>query len=198
MSAAHDRVIVLAAGRGTRMGGPKALMDVGGRPWWQWQMERLGAAGLESVWVVSEEVLAAMEEGGPEAEWFAMGDPDEPMFDSIVTGVSALEGEPDVRGVFILPVDVPAPAPAVWQALAADASVGVPTFESRHGHPLYLSWSWIEEHVLPVRAHTESYRLDAMIRDTLREVPVTDPDVVTNLNTLADVEAWLARRPRPA
>jgi CTP:molybdopterin cytidylyltransferase MocA len=174
------------------MGGPKALMDVGGRPWWRWQMERLDAAGLESVWVVSEDVRDTMEEGGADAEWFAMGDGDEPMFDSVVAGVSALEDEDDVRGVFILPVDVPAPRAPVWEELASAGPVVVPTFEGKHGHPLYLSWGWVEERVLPVRAHAEQYRLDAMIRAEVREVDVDDPSVTMNLNTPEDVKRWLA------
>ena len=193
MSTPHDRVIVLAAGRGSRMGGPKALMDVGGRPWWQWQMERLDAAGLESVWVVSEEVRAAMEESDADAEWLAMGDPDEPMFDSIVAGVSALEDLGDVRGVFILPVDVPAPASRVWQALAAAEPVAAPTFNARRGHPLYLTWSWVEAHVFPVRAQADRRRLDEMIRGHVRDVPVDDPDVVTNLNRPEELAQWAAR-----
>ena len=53
-------VVVLAAGRGTRMGGPKALMEVRGRVWWRWQREWLApaeAAGATVVWLVSPVVV---------------------------------------------------------------------------------------------------------------------------------------------
>ena len=36
------------------MGGPKALMQVGGRVWWRIQEERLGAAGVAPVNMVSD------------------------------------------------------------------------------------------------------------------------------------------------
>ena len=60
-------MIMLAAGRGTRMGSPKALMSVGGRAWWREQQERLTELRIASLWVVSEQVRRAMggESGAP-------------------------------------------------------------------------------------------------------------------------------------
>jgi CTP:molybdopterin cytidylyltransferase MocA len=105
--------IVLAAGRGRRMGGPKALMTVGGLPWWQTQESRLAAAGVQRLWVVSAEVERAMRSGPAVAPPLVPADPDAPMFESVRAGVSAAGAASG--GAFILPVDVPAPGRSTWQ-----------------------------------------------------------------------------------
>jgi choline kinase len=51
------RAIILAAGRGSRMGGltedaPKCLVPLGGRPLLEWQLEALGGAGIDTVGIV--------------------------------------------------------------------------------------------------------------------------------------------------
>ncbi|WP_431312374.1 NTP transferase domain-containing protein [Sphingomonas natans] len=48
------RVIILAAGRGTQRGnittdGPKCLVEIGGRPGIEWQLDALHAAGIRNV-----------------------------------------------------------------------------------------------------------------------------------------------------
>ncbi len=59
--------IVMAAGRGTRMGSrlPKPLVPVAGRPILQWLLEALGAAGVRRISVVvghrADEVRAALD-----------------------------------------------------------------------------------------------------------------------------------------
>lgn len=195
MSEAGDWVVVLAAGRGSRMGGPKALMTMGGETWWRVQMRRLGEAGLRQVWVVSDAVRDAMEAGEPsseEVEWLVVADADAPMFESVLAGVSALEGEDGVRGVFVLPVDIPAARAKTWEALRGGADdVRVPVFGSGAGHPIWLGWDFVTAHVLPAPVDS---RLDALTADVAQLVPVDDPSVAANLNTPGDVEVWLRGR----
>ncbi|MDG1525567.1 MAG: NTP transferase domain-containing protein, partial [Candidatus Thalassarchaeaceae archaeon] len=60
------RCIVLAAGASTRLGQPKALVDVGGKPLIQYLVERLENAGLKPVIVtraeLSVDILLALPE----------------------------------------------------------------------------------------------------------------------------------------
>jgi CTP:molybdopterin cytidylyltransferase MocA len=109
---------VLAAGRGWRMGGPKALMSASGMPWWRLQALALDSIGVRGLWVVNREVFAAMGADAPRA---VIADADAPMFESIRTGIAALQAEP-IDAVFILPVDVPAPRRAVWESVAAQGA----------------------------------------------------------------------------
>lgn len=177
--------IVLAAGRGTRMGGPKALMSVRGRAWWRVQEERLERAGVERVWVVSREVEAVMagEEGAPGRR--VIGDSAAPMFASVLAGVGEARG----AGVFVLPVDVPAPGGAVFGALAAGAGdgVAVPVFQGKRGHPAALSARWVGARLASA---LPDQRLDALIAEDVVEVEVQDSVVLVNLNTPAEVRAW--------
>jgi len=186
-------VLVLASGRGTRMGGPKALMAVAGRPWWMIQCERLAGAGAAPVWVVSPPVRAAMlgtiVSSSQCPPRFVDGDPGAPMFESIRRGVEFLAlSRP--RGVFVLPVDVPAPERGTWNALrqGVDGNVTVPACGARRGHPIYMPWAFAQTLI----GAPASARLDELIAGCSRSIEVSDPAVTTNLNTPDGVRAWEA------
>jgi len=173
------------------MGGPKALMDVRGRPWWRRQHEAITAMDLEATWVVSPEVDGAMADHADAPQRRARSSPDAPMFQSILAGVESLADSPPV-GVFILPVDVPAPGAGVWRALEATGRVAVPRCAGRGGNPVFLPWSWVRASILG-RAAGDGPRLDHLIAPDAMYVDVDDPSVVANLNRPEDVAAWLAR-----
>lgn len=199
---ADDRVLVLAAGRGTRMGTPKALMPVGGEPWWVRQMRRIGEAGLEQTWVVSRAVRAGMGDGGGGAD-LVLADASAPMYESLETGLIHLSASPP-RGVFVLPVDVPTPVGGVFGALSGGGggmvSPVVPVYRGATGHPVYLTWGWVCDRILTA-AHggraapivDEARRLDRLIGAGGVRIEVDDPAVAVNLNTPADVQDWCAR-----
>jgi CTP:molybdopterin cytidylyltransferase MocA len=172
------------------MGGPKALMPVAGRAWWKVQEERLAHAGVARTWVVSDPVRRAISTHAHPPAHMASADPDAPMFASVLAGAAAAGPG---AGLFILPVDVPAPARYVFLALRAAAQhrASVPTLHGHRGHPIALSPSWAARAL----AHANpDQRLDHLTaRDTV-EVEVSDPAVLVNLNTPEDAAAWAARR----
>jgi len=174
------------------MGGPKALMRVGGQGWWEIQEERLERAGATRIWVVSPEVRRAMSRC---ASRMVDGDPAAPMFQSVKAGIAAAGDS-----VFVLPVDVPACGRETLEALAAAAEdrVTVPTFGGKRGHPVGLSAVWIRRVLSPLfrgeclrpEVSLEKLRLDQLIAADEREVAVDDPAVVVNLNTPEDLARW--------
>lgn len=176
------------------MGGPKALMTVGGRPWWRWQVERLGAAGMASCWVVNGGVMSAFASCPDAPSVQTLADASAPMFESILTGLRSLGCVPPF--VHVLPVDVPCPLPTTFATLERRAAggVAVPTRLGLRGHPVCLARTWIERHVLAASLGGDA-RLDRLIRGwtTTVETP-DDPDTTINLNTPRDVDAWLASR----
>jgi CTP:molybdopterin cytidylyltransferase MocA len=185
-------VLVLAAGRGTRMGGPKVLMSVDGLPWWRVQRGRLDAIGLEQVWLVSPETRSVLEAEADGPTQLVDADSSEPMFETVMRGLGAIEAKP-CDGVFVLPIDVPAAEPSVWRALAETRQVAVPVCDRKCGHPLYLPWAWIQTHLLDEHPPPGA-RLDRLIRPMRMEVSVVDPAVTINLNTESDVDRWLGLR----
>ena len=101
----RETVLVLAAGKGARMGTPKALMTVDGRPWWRVQRERIAGTGASDLWVVSEAVETAIGADAMKPP-IVRSDSEAPMFVSICAGLRALVEAPP-RAVLVLPVDVP-------------------------------------------------------------------------------------------
>jgi molybdenum cofactor cytidylyltransferase len=191
--------VVLAAGRGARMGGPKALMrmpsaDGEGTPWWKFQEAALGRIGVRSVWVVSEVVEATVRDAADKPRRLVVADSGAPMFVSLVCGVQeAAALRP--AGVFVLPVDVPVPAAAVWEALAGAGEVVVPEFQGRRGHPVYLPWGFAERllgEAARAGADAGRMRLDELIAPVVRPVAVLDGSIAVNLNTPEDVRRYVA------
>lgn len=188
--------LVLAAGRGNRMGGPKALMTVEGEPWWRTQSRRLLESGLEATWVVSPDVCNALRNQPSAPASMVTADPDAPMFTSILAGVRTL-ADLTPRGLFILPVDTPAPARRVWSAIAGTDRPRIPSCRGKHGHPVFVPWS-IAETVLSLSSSPSlkdgPARLDRIIAPTAEVIEVDDPAVCINLNTPTDIDRYLASK----
>lgn len=183
-------VIVLAAGEGRRMGSPKALMEFDGEAWWRRQQRALATLGVLQVWIVSPQVEAILADADDAPPLRHVGDPEAPPFDSLLIGLQALMQQ-EVSGVFVLPVDVPCPLRAVWQALAGPDGPTVPVQGERRGHPPFLPWAWVERRILSAGAATPQ-RLDEVLRGEAVEVQVLDPRVVLNLNTPDDLARYRA------
>jgi CTP:molybdopterin cytidylyltransferase MocA len=179
------------------MGVPKALMPTGAGAWWKVQAARLDGMGLGATWVVSDQVRDAIAaDSGPPAR-MVVASSSAPMFASVLLGLRSLLPEPP-EGVFILPVDTPAPAAGVWRALAATRAVAAPHFEGRGGHPVYLPWTWVAAMLDGPAAQAPdpaALRLDELIAAEARAVPVSDAAVVRNLNTVDDLRSYLADLP---
>lgn len=177
-------VLVLAAGRGERMGTPKALMRVLGTAWWVRQQDAITRLGLAPVWVVSELVLRATDGEIARCARAVVASDGAPMFESFLVGVNALREDPP-EGVFVLPVDVPMTGLDVLDALRCAGPVAAPRFGTDNGHPLWLEWNWLSERL----STSHPARLDDLTSPDRVLVDVRDPLVAMNLNRSSDVEA---------
>lgn len=183
--------LVLAAGRGVRMGGPKALMPVGRELWVDVQRRRLENAGVDTVWVVSKQVRAGLRRRAENMD-LVEADSDAPMFESLLTGLRFVRARAP-KCVFVLPVDTPAPRPDVFTSLFHAGSVAAPEFRGQAGHPIVLPWTWVEDELFTreVSFAPADRRLDVLTRPHIRMIAVDDPDVSVNLNTPENMKAWL-------
>lgn len=183
-------LVVLAAGEGRRAGGPKAWIQVAGRPWLSHQLQALSRAPVGRLMVVlAAPPPEAFAELLPEENWALNPQPELGPFHSLQCGLRALGVPRAVPGVFVLPVDVPAPSPEVFEALSRalpGAPAAVPEFEGRGGHPVLLSGESANL-LLKVDPAAPVARLDRWLREAhARRVPVLDARVRMDLNSSLD------------
>jgi CTP:molybdopterin cytidylyltransferase MocA len=196
-------LVVLAAGRSSRLGIPKGLVEVKGQLWLELQLEAARVAGVSRAIVVlnreSEPLyLASVPSLRRGTHVVINEDPDRGSFSSLLCGLGVVSA---AAPAFVLPVDVPAAKAEVWSDLAAALRPGVdaavPLLEGegpgRGGHPVLLGASFIAHlRSLPAEA-ARTARLDHLLEGRRRlqsvtQVTVRDESVRLNLNTPSDWE----------
>jgi molybdenum cofactor cytidylyltransferase len=186
-------VVVLAAGRSSRMGEPKGLVPFRGRPWLLAQLDAIASAGGRAVIVLGtdrERYLQALPGLAQRARLAFNDDPDRGPFSSLQCGLAAATSAAPAAAVFVLPVDVPAASPAVWRALrqalagSPTADAVVPELEGRGGHPVLLSPSTAA--LLQSRPATSRLDVELAALPQILRAPVKDPFIRLNLNAPPD------------
>ena len=203
MSAAGPRLagLILAGGASRRMGRPKALLEWGGKPLLQHQINELTAAGCDPLVVIVAAPAAKIRAGvrcAPPCRWVENVETEGGRASSVRLGAAQLaEALGEVGGaVVVVNVDQPCRAETVRRLEAAwrsgGAAIVAPRYEGRSGHPVLFSGALGEE----LRAVEEASQGLRALRERHRErtalVAVDDPLVVVDLNTPAEYEA--ARR----
>ncbi len=136
-------IVLLAAGKSSRMGEPKGLVRVAGRPWIDHQLRSLD--GRRVILVLGDDRERYLTEIPSLAQRVVIvvnPAPERGPFSSLQVGLALVTpGAP----AFVLPIDVPAASAPVWtrleQALAGGWAAAVPTHgeDDRGGHPVLLS-----------------------------------------------------------
>jgi CTP:molybdopterin cytidylyltransferase MocA len=133
--------IVLAAGRGARMGGPKALLALQGETFLARVARLLRRPGVERVTaVLGHDADRVRQEAGlsPDVHTVVNARYADGMLTSILAGLDDAEAA-GAAAVLVQPVDhpliEPATVDAVIAALAGGATIAVPSHGGRRGHP---------------------------------------------------------------
>jgi nicotine blue oxidoreductase len=187
--------VILAAGSGRRMGGPKARLRIGGESFLARVARLLARPGVASVAaVVGRETLGA-DAAGPPAGVALLENPrpEEGMLSSILLGLDGAEAA-RADAVLLHPVDHPLVEPAtvdrVVAALQAGALIAVPTYGSRRGHPGgFAGAAWPALRAAPAARGARAVLADHP--DWVVHVP-GDPGCVLGIDTPADYERWIA------
>ena len=203
--------IVLAAGEGSRLGGPKALAEAAGRPLVAWVADTCRRALVDEVIVVAgpeaeavEAAVAALpesveDEAAPvrvvrNERW------SEGKTGSLQCGWRAVDGPVHA---LVFPVDHPAVRLVTLDVLlgvfgyaAATPEAVVPVIQEgearRRGHPIVLQGRLKDE----VLALGPDEPLNRFVREReVLEVPVDDDAVLLNVDTLADLQRAAERLP---
>jgi molybdopterin-guanine dinucleotide biosynthesis protein A len=125
MRASSDIVaVVLAGGRGRRLGEPKMLADLDGRPLLRHALVNARAAGLDAV------VVAKPGTALPPLDVPVLREPESPAH-PLLGIVTALRELPDARGIVVLGGDLPFVPPALIRKLADAPGPLVPSADGR-------------------------------------------------------------------
>lgn len=189
--------IVLAAGRSSRMGSPKALLDFRGEPFVVRILEAFEALDLKTRVVVvgpgaeATEIKTALTphdclvaenpnvDGGPIA--------------SLRAGLKAIQAVAPT-GALVWPVDLPhVRVDTVERLLDVFRRNGplaaVPRFGTRRGHPIIWGSAAFGELEQSEAARRDGARVVLRAHQAdIKEVPVDDPAVIDDLNTPEDYE----------
>ena len=194
--------VILAAGRGTRLGGPKALLAWPLLPQ-RWlvplaiaHLEALASHGPALV-VVRAEVGRALGRHAPLAfssqRRLVISDAADALgpAGSIAAAMPALDLS-ETRRVLIMPVDVPPVSGALVRALAAALDEGAraarPVHAGRGGHPVVVSAPLLAPYLEP-----EPPPLRELLRSlgaARADVVVDDPQVTMDIDTPDDLARW--------
>jgi molybdenum cofactor cytidylyltransferase len=186
---------ILAAGKSTRMGRPKALLRIGGRTFLQTILDTCRAVGLEGLLVLDPEppyILSANDLSGVSV--ITNDEMDAGPIGSIRSAIRQVG--PEVEGLLVWPVDFPLVTLKTVQGVVAGIGeatpIVTPAYEGRRGHPVLFGRNVFQE--LLVAPDPEGAR--SVVRSDPRRVgvvPVADEWVVTGVNTPADYEAMIAK-----
>jgi molybdenum cofactor cytidylyltransferase len=188
--------VVLAAGAGERMGGPKALLLVAGERLATLHVRRLREAGCATVLLVTRPELVAR--FGEESAVVASGAPDPA--GSLAVGLEALRPEADdlivITPVDAWPVEV-ATLAALVDAVRAGAEAATPLYAGRGGHPVVIRARALEAHRAPGSGSPPPLReVLGALGDARRRVAVDDPGIAMDLDTPEDVVAATGGAPQ--
>jgi molybdenum cofactor cytidylyltransferase len=188
--------ILLAAGVGLRMGGPKALLVVDGQPLVKAHAQRLREAGCRPIVVVVRAAIAMQVRDilreTPEAQ-VCVADTAS-MAASLVAALGCVPAQ-SVRAVVVSPIDTLPVRLATLDALlravtAPQVHIATPRYHARGGHPVVA-----RESLLQAFRDGYSGTLRELLRDAeaqRRRLDVDDPEVASDFDTPSDLAA---RRP---
>ena len=191
--------IILAAGASSRMGRPKPLLDLGGKPALARVLEACRGAALPKPVIVLGHDADGIRRGVDlSRETLVLNPhPELGMASSLREGLNALPK--DARGFLIYPADFPL---VTWRELVLleerfehdhRHQVFIPTCEGRRGHPVACDRALVAEFILlPPEAPAST----VIRKDPKRvvEIPVLNPWVARALDPpddLADARAFL-------
>ena len=192
--------IILAAGGSARMGEPKQLLSIGGRPMVRRVTESVCAAGLDQVVLVVGANAKAVEEtvAGLPVELVLNKGWTAGLSGSLRLGIGALRKE--IQAALMVLADQPALTPALLQALiaryrATRAPIVVPYFEGIRGNPVLFDRKLFPD-LLAVQGDQGGRALLARHQQQIERVETHDRAVLLDIDTRQDyddIKTWQER-----
>ena len=176
-------MILLAAGRSSRLGQPKALVDVDGQPLIQRLMNRLHQLNAEVTVVTNTDLLADIMLLCPSAHVVLNPDPEKGRTGSVQCGLaSILERNGRLpKNVLLVPADRPGWSVELVNNLLESETSACPVWNARGGHPLLM----VGDDVKAVYLAEGDAPLSSLVQR--KPLPVNFPWLHLNIDTKADL-----------
>jgi molybdenum cofactor cytidylyltransferase len=195
--------IVPAAGLGSRLGGPKLTLPLGGSTVLERVVRGLVEGGANPVLVVAppadrpwrDDLIARAERSGGTIVRLDRSTPD--MKATVAFGIRAIPTISETSGVLIAPGDSVGVAPGLVRAMIErfehnHNNIIIPTYKQKRGHPLLLPVSI----AVLIPALAEDRGIDSLVRrfeDRVIELAWNDAAAVADIDTREDYEFWRDR-----
>jgi molybdenum cofactor cytidylyltransferase len=183
-----------AAGASRRMGRPKLLLPVDGRPMVAGVVEALRGGGVREIVLVTapgDEALQtwARQNGVTVA---INPDPGRGMLSTIQEGVAALAGNLEGEILLVSPADLPhlkadTVAGLLRKMIETGAPLAHPTYHGQRGHPLAIA-PWLVPEIATLDRNIGLKQLRDRHEAELLEIAVEDAGVVQDVDTPEDYE----------
>jgi len=194
--------LVLAAGRSSRLGRPKQLLPLAGRPLLDHVLEHAAASALDEVVLVLGYEAAAIRAAVGERGQRVVVNPDYAAGQSTSLRAGLAAVDPRAEAMLVLLGDQPGVGPEVIDALLAEfrrgtAPIVVPAYGGRRGNPVLFARTVFPE-LARVTGDEGARRVVRRRDDRVVEVPVGDEpppgDVDTDDDYAALVATWEKRQ----
>jgi molybdenum cofactor cytidylyltransferase len=202
--------IIPAAGHSRRMGQPKLLLPWRGSTVIAHLVGELLAAGLSQILVVVRSSDIALTSAVESTGATVVRPPNDPpdmrssvelglqaAFKTLATSGAAVDSPQSETGWLLIPADHPIVSRSTVDALRAAwqpraRQILIPTYSGKRGHPTLFSGDFACE-VPGIPLDCGLNWLVKQNSQSIREVPVTDPGVIIDLDTPEDYQALLMR-----
>ncbi|MBP50847.1 MAG: NTP transferase domain-containing protein [Candidatus Thalassarchaeaceae archaeon] len=174
--------VLLAAGKSSRLGAPKALIEVGNRTLVGWLASRLEATGARIVIVTREEIFSEVRASVGKVPVIVNEDPESGRTGTIQVGIryfrETIEG--DIR-VLVVPVDRPGFSDSTLKTISSSIVSSSPSNFGRGGHPLIVCGRDVSR----ILSSDPDLPLNAIVKSV--KVDVEDPHLHLNIDTSEDL-----------
>ncbi len=188
--------IVLAAGTSSRMGRPKPLIRVRGRPLLEHVLTTIRNSSVGQTVVVLGHEADRIQEDIPLDDVTVVLNRDyaEGMSTSIKAGLRALDS--GTEAAFVVLADQPFVSPSTLDTLShrwteSDAKILIPTFRGVRGNPVLLDLS-LSHDLQSISGDQGCRGIFGHHQDDILEVPVDDPSILLDLDTKTQLDHVLA------
>ena len=179
--------IILAAGESSRMGSPKALLQIKGKTFLQHLIDAIRRAGLENISVVlghdAENIRSKFP--GLAVQFITNKNYQMGQLSSIQTAIKNISEEVDA--ILVCPIDRPMVSSGLIQKLTSEfiktkSPIVIPVYDAKRGHPIIFSSSLFPE-LMRAPIDVGARAVVWAHHNEVVEVPTNEEGILINIDT---------------